>query len=508
MSGMDYAGKYIMVNVKKVLLVFLSLVIGLIAIEITTLHFLNDSNRLIQKLYQHPFQITQSTMEVNYRLSAIKTQIKTLPENPSVNEEWQAKQLISAHEEGIIKQFDLIYNKFLGPKEFITNAYSNFLSWYPLYSERKTLSFPDQTKLVHKNWETRDALIQQLEATEIDVKSFHQFANAKAEKIYQESIQYKTYFNLLYLMVFLFVIAGVFIIVIIDIRLKKSKRSLADTKQLLDQNVMMAKLTTNGKVLSASHSLCRYLGLTQEDVIGKYLNFFDNSDQKEDTYKLITDITKTGKVWEGQLKRQSAIGEHQWFYSRLLPRFTKEFEIKSYTNIIVDTTNNHIAMLDPLTGIGNRRSYEQSITKALFDAVDLKIDTSLAIIDIDNFKLYNDYYGHPSGDAALIKVANVLANSVKGTRHSVFRLGGEEFGIILHNLNKDEAYQFFENLRLSMNAQNIPHEKNTVAKHLTISTGISHKNSEQTLTKEDLYLEADKALYLAKIGRNAVYMAK
>lgn len=160
---------------------------------------------------------------------------------------------------------------------------------------------------------------------------------------------------------------------------------------------------------------------------------------------------------------------------------------------------------DGLTGIANRRRFDERLARewklASRDAALL----SLIMIDIDYFKSYNDGYGHIAGDECLKKVAEILDGSVRRPADMVARYGGEEFVAILPKTSHAGAIGIAETMRTRVEALRIPHEKSEVAAHVTVSLGVV--TALPTLHESASYLvnAGDKALYEAKrSGRNRV----
>ena len=121
------------------------------------------------------------------------------------------------------------------------------------------------------------------------------------------------------------------------------------------------------------------------------------------------------------------------------------------------------------------------------------------------FKQYNDFYGHSKGDEALKSVANYLEFSLQRVDDYCFRLGGEEFGIILNSKTCLEAKTFAEKLVKGLENLQIEHKENKVSKYLTISAGLSCTQSSKVSDIKFIYEKADKLLYEAKEnGRNRV----
>lgn len=160
------------------------------------------------------------------------------------------------------------------------------------------------------------------------------------------------------------------------------------------------------------------------------------------------------------------------------------------------------AMHDPLTGLLNRRSLEQTLTHELIEANREHQQIALFMIDIDFFKSFNDQYGHLAGDAILIAVANFLKKNTKEEDY-LFRYGGEEFLVLLHNITLELALKKAELLRNLVKELELVHQKVRLPK-LSISIGVAI-SSEKTTNIKMLISSADSALYNAKKkGRDRV----
>jgi len=165
-----------------------------------------------------------------------------------------------------------------------------------------------------------------------------------------------------------------------------------------------------------------------------------------------------------------------------------------------------LSIRDPLTGLFNRRFLEESLDRELVRMARSDKLLAVAMIDIDHFKSFNDNYGHDAGDLALKHAAQLMAVFRKGN-DIVCRYGGEEFVIVVSEIDPDTAIDRFDKLRRSI--ENMPIDIGNHTKHqITISIGISiyplHSNN-----RVDLLTRADQALYEAKTaGRNRVILAK
>ncbi|QUH25402.1 diguanylate cyclase domain-containing protein [Serpentinicella alkaliphila] len=164
---------------------------------------------------------------------------------------------------------------------------------------------------------------------------------------------------------------------------------------------------------------------------------------------------------------------------------------------------------DGLTGVANRRSFDQHIRLCWRDSISNKYPISVIMIDIDCFKVFNDNYGHIKGDECLIAVANKIASSVKRSSDFVARYGGEEFVVILSNTDVYNAEKLAERIRNNIVELFIPHEYSTVIPYITISLGVATIIPEKNDRIEMFLSQADMALYEAKLlGRNRVIVYK
>lgn len=164
-----------------------------------------------------------------------------------------------------------------------------------------------------------------------------------------------------------------------------------------------------------------------------------------------------------------------------------------------------LAITDQLTGLFNRRHFNNIFKQELKRANRENTYLSLIIMDIDFFKKLNDNYGHSKGDRVLVQLGQKLINLCQRPGDYAFRLGGEEFGILAANLEPQGTVEFAEILRKGIEALGIPHEYSDAAKILTVSIGSITMMPDETDTIDDYMSIADARLYKAKkLGRNQV----
>ncbi|MFZ3132245.1 MAG: diguanylate cyclase [Desulfosporosinus sp.] len=165
----------------------------------------------------------------------------------------------------------------------------------------------------------------------------------------------------------------------------------------------------------------------------------------------------------------------------------------------------NLSRLDGLTGIANRRYFDQKLLQEIKRANRDKTQLSLIMLDIDYFKAFNDTYGHLKGDECLKMVASTLKMNLKRPGDFLARYGGEEFTVILPNTDDIGAAIIAEKLRASIESAGIVHINSLSANYVTVSLGVVTRFSEQTQTPDDMISAADRALFRSKHeGRNRV----
>ncbi|MGB3225506.1 MAG: diguanylate cyclase [Desulforhopalus sp.] len=162
-----------------------------------------------------------------------------------------------------------------------------------------------------------------------------------------------------------------------------------------------------------------------------------------------------------------------------------------------------LSSLDGLTGLFNRRYFDDNLLKEWKQAIRDSTCLSLLIVDIDYFKNYNDYYGHLEGDDCLRKVAQSLYEALLRPTDIIARYGGEEFTVILPNTGSEGAGEVAKRMMDAVARLDIVHKTSSVADTVTISIGVSSLLPTRKSAVTSLLDRADKALYQAKAeGRN------
>jgi diguanylate cyclase (GGDEF)-like protein len=158
---------------------------------------------------------------------------------------------------------------------------------------------------------------------------------------------------------------------------------------------------------------------------------------------------------------------------------------------------------DALTGVGNRRRFDQDLTQRFRQAKDKQRPIAMLMIDVDNFKAYNDHFGHQGGDTCLVQVARTLRDGLRRDGDRVSRYGGEEFALLLADTDGPAACAVAERLRLSVEQLDLPHPAAPGIGRVSVSIGIAAMVPANEQLCYILVAQADLALYSAKdAGRN------
>ena len=283
--------------------------------------------------------------------------------------------------------------------------------------------------------------------------------------------------------------------------------------RLLADNIadIVIVLDGHGKLLYVSQSVEPVLGLRGEQLIGKsWLDLIVPEDRQRvlTATSQLTDSASTiafrtlradqSVAWvESNFKLVSERGDRSTMkYVCVLrdvtQRKTMEEELSSLNTRLAE-----LATTDGLTGLANRRTLDGFLRRE-FAACD---SLSVLLFDIDNFKGYNDNYGHQAGDECLKVVASIIADATSNTPGMSARYGGEEFVIVLPNVPESGALRVAEAVRLTVRSLGIPNSASSRG-YVTVSVGVSASTSA-TLDEAALIGDADLALYEAKRqGRN------
>jgi diguanylate cyclase (GGDEF)-like protein/PAS domain S-box-containing protein len=274
-------------------------------------------------------------------------------------------------------------------------------------------------------------------------------------------------------------------------------------------------------ILIDARSLLRYvsrsaepvLGLRPKDLLGKSCFELVHPDDRESVKSATARINGLDSVSTVVFRHYRGDGTLAWVESKFkLASETSDPARTEFLCVIRDVTERkrmedeltqlnrrltQLAATDGLTGLTNRRTFDGFLRRE-YEACE---EISVLLFDIDNFKGYNDTYGHQAGDRCLQAVAKAIGDATANTSGLSARYGGEEFAVVLPNTPEDDALKVAEAIRLTVRALGIPNTASSRG-YITISAGVAARN-RSTLDEAALVGEADTALYEAKrLGRN------
>jgi len=160
---------------------------------------------------------------------------------------------------------------------------------------------------------------------------------------------------------------------------------------------------------------------------------------------------------------------------------------------------------DPLTGLYNRRGFDDRFAEALDNCRTSAQPIGLIALDLDFFKSFNDHYGHIAGDEALRRIGDAISGVANRNEDACCRIGGEEFAIVLPFTDEPGALTVAERVRAAVMRLKIPHAPSVPIPTMTVSIGVANNDGHSRTSTKELYEAADRALYRAKrMGRNRI----
>lgn len=267
------------------------------------------------------------------------------------------------------------------------------------------------------------------------------------------------------------------------------------------------------KIQSVNPGFERISGYLANEVLGKGPQLLEADQHNADIFLQIRSSLQSGDHWQGTLWAKRKNGDVFPMEANVDVVHADNGEVMHHVMVFHDATVQkqledrlrELSATDGLTLVANRRMFDEVIEREWHRAMRNNEPLSLIMADIDMFKSYNDLYGHVAGDECLRKVAQAISDSAQRGGDFVARYGGEEFAVILPNTNEAAARDIAEKIRAAVENLAIGHDGNLIARHITISLGISTRVPPQTSDFIGLMQSADKALYRAKeSGRNSV----
>lgn len=295
----------------------------------------------------------------------------------------------------------------------------------------------------------------------------------------------------------------------LNLSLERSFNKLQCYAEIMDENIISSSTDLDGNIIAVSKAFEKISKYKKHELIGQNHNIIKSSEVPTKIYEQMWKEITEGKTWRGEFKNKAKDGTIYWSDSTIIPDLDENGKKVGYTSIGHDITSKkrieEIAIHDELTQLFNRRHFNEVFEHECNRAKRAASNFLFVMIDVDNFKNYNDTYGHQDGDRVLQKIGKILKENTKRSGDYAFRLGGEEFGILAQNRLKEKALLFVEKIRKAVEEHKIEHKLNNDVGHITISAGIFFRLLKIEDTSAKIYKKADELLYKAKAkGRNRI----
>lgn len=304
--------------------------------------------------------------------------------------------------------------------------------------------------------------------------------------------------------------------VTIDITAQKvSERRLSELAQMVsDAAVAIIRTDAEFNVRYFNEAAEKLYGYSAKEVMGSPAAMFRPPEMIEVMAEFLGGLQERSEPGSKRTLSLHKTGKRVPTRLDFSPLFDQNHELSGWAVMCIDMTEQQaaedelqrLASTDMLTGLANRRAFDERADEEIARARRYKRPLAVIIADIDHFKGINDTYGHDAGDQVLIAISNILADCLRNSGDIIARIGGEEFAILLPECDQDGAALLAERLRISIAAFSLELNGDTVKP--TSSFGVSEWHQTEGRIDE-AQKRADAALYLSKTnGRNRVTLAE
>lgn len=487
-------------NINKIFFSFAVVFLLAVGSAFFTIQTIGKLTTHTQKMYTHPFSVSNAIANIQTSIITMHRNMKDVVLTDDSLELIKIIEDIQKEEEKVYKNFELIYERYLGKKENIDLSYQAFKNWKIIRQEVISLVYKNKVSEAITITKGKGAKHINNLYKQIDV--LKDFAFNKANEYYNLSLENTPLTQIIFTYFLTFFIATLIVLYVTRTLLKNNK---INKKQLymIDQNILIAKLDLNLRITEISSALCCVLNVKRQHILNSTNNhFFTN----EEYYKKFENIIFSGKAYKGEIPIQID-NENYWYEIEIIPHNGENYELSNFTILLTNVSGKKeiekVSISDTLTGLYNRNYFEMIFGKEIKRAKREKKELSMIMIDIDYFKKYNDTYGHQEGDLALKSVTHVISNLTNRSYDYAFRIGGEEFVILSYQKDFIMLKEFANTLLTEVEKLEIPHKNNLASKYVTISAGVIQFGKDNLLTTDEMYKKVDDLLYQAKdSGRN------
>ena len=487
-------------NISKIFMSFIIIIVIAISSAIFTIVKMQELSDNTQKMYTHPFQVSNSIANIETSIITMHRDMKDVVLSTNTLQIIKLIEQIQKEEDKVFYNFKTIYKYYLGNDKDIDRVYKTFQEWKPIREE---------VILLVQNKEIKDAIqitqnkgAKHIEDLYVQIDLLKQFAFNKAEEFHELSISNN---NMKYVIAtfLLTLLISTLIVYFITINLFNIGKINNKQLHLIDQNIYMATLSLDKEILFISNALCYLLGKTKEELLDSKQEFFfcDEEQYAEFKNKIYLGNEHHGEIY------LIIDNEKVWFKIEIFPELNSNFKLNSF-NIFLHNINDKkriekISITDVLTGLYNRNYFEMIFEKEMKRAKRDTKELGVIMFDIDFFKQFNDTYGHQEGDIALREVSKILNNRTSRSYDYAFRLGGEEFVVVTYDKDLDSLEKFTQLILDEIKLLQISHRNSKVSSYLTVSAGAIIFKPSHFLSTNEMYKRVDECLYEAKnSGRN------
>ncbi len=492
---------------RNIIISFSITIILTILLGIVSIVKMMELSDLTQKLYKHPFTVVNATKNIKINLITMHKHMRDLVLSSDTKNMQVTIEYMDSSEMKINKEFEIIFDRYLGDKKDIQVSYDAFVQSKLIRDKVILLIKTNKVKEAREMMKNRG--MKHVANLNNQVDKMISYAQNKAIYFKDNALENEINSILSIIILLATILIIVFSVLVILIRgISNSEKKLKEHFHLIDQNIMSAKSNKNCRLVEASSALALHLGLSKDELLLKD-EYFLFSDCSKELQKKIKITIESGKEWSGEIFKFDSNGDIKWLDSHITPLLDENFNITGYTNILHDISSKkkieEISRVDGLTNLYNRRFFDETFPKTIKIAKRQDQLLCFVMMDIDHFKQYNDTYGHQEGDTALKKVASILKRVLKRPDDYSFRLGGEEFGMLYMVKSEEDAIKIAQKTRESIEALKILHSGNSASEFVTVSMGVYVIKLEDNSSIEEIYSKSDEALYEAKqSGRNRV----
>jgi len=453
-----------------------------------------------EKLFTHPFTVSNAVIDIQNLSILLNTNVsKLLLEKDNLTKK-SISDAIKIQEKEIKKKIDIVNKYYLGSKSDIQILKSTFEKGIKI--REKVFALDDANQFNSHQHSLKNEILLNMSILYNQIETLRLYAFAKANFFYNQSVKNNGTNEVIFFFIFTVVISSFIIIYITTSLLKVSKENNHQLK-IIDQNILTAKFRIDGKILSISKAFSDVLNQPVEALLNSKEKYFFIQEN------FFTQVEK--KLYEGiEFSKEVILSinkEDIWFEVKFSPEIDTTQKVESvnifYTNIDDKKKIEKLSITDKLTKLYNRNHFEQIFKNEVNRASRRKEALSAIMLDVDYFKQFNDTYGHQEGDYALQSVSKVLLKNTQRSSDYAFRVGGEEFVVLLYAKDFSSLEKFTQNLLQQVERLQIKHKGNKVSSNLTISAGVAMFKGANISDTDEIYKIIDNLLYQAKRdGRN------